>query len=66
VPHHRWIAVRAISGHGKVGAIAVDCDVLTSGDEERKVVVLTAAPDTVAETNFRLAVVSGACDPAYG
>ena len=44
----------------------MDCDVLTSGDEERKVVVLTAAPDTVAETNFRLAVVSGACDPAYG
>ena len=32
----------------------------------RKVVVLTAAPDTVAKTNFRLAVVSGACDPAYG
>ena len=44
----------------------MDCDVLTSGYEERKVVVLTAAPDTVAETDFRLAVVSGACDPAYG
>jgi hypothetical protein len=44
----------------------VDRDVLTSGDEERKVVVLTAAPDTVAETNFRLAVGLGACDPAYG
>jgi len=52
--------------HPATGPIAVDCDVLTDGDAERKIVVLTAAPDTEDETNFRLAVVSGAYDPAYG
>jgi hypothetical protein len=55
-------------GPGKVGPIAVDCGVLTDGDAERKIVVLTAAPETEdeTETSFRLAVVSGAYDPAYG
>jgi hypothetical protein len=43
----------------------VDCDVLTDGDAERKIVVLTAAPDTEDETKFRLAVVSGVYDPAH-
>jgi transcriptional regulator with XRE-family HTH domain len=52
--------------HPAVGPIAVDCDVLTDGDAERKIVVLTAAPDTEDDTKFRLAVVSGAYDPAYG
>jgi hypothetical protein len=33
--------------------------VLTDGDSERKIVVLTSAPDTEDETKFRLAVVSG-------
>jgi hypothetical protein len=32
--------------HPAVGPIAVDCDVLTDGDAERKIVVLTPAPDT--------------------
>ena len=46
--------------HPAVGPIAVDCDVLTDGDAERKIVVLTAAPDSEDEGKFRLAVVSGA------
>jgi transcriptional regulator with XRE-family HTH domain len=52
--------------HPAVGPIAVDCDVLTDGDAERKIVVLTAAPDSEDEGKFRLAVVSGAYDSAYG
>jgi transcriptional regulator with XRE-family HTH domain len=45
--------------HPATGPIAVDCDVLTDGDAEHKIVVLTAAPGTEDETKFRLAVVSG-------
>jgi transcriptional regulator with XRE-family HTH domain len=51
--------------HPATGPIAVDCDVLTDGDAERKIVVLTAAPDTEDETKFRLAVVSGTYEPAH-
>jgi MmyB-like transcription regulator ligand binding domain len=51
--------------HPATGPIAVDCDVLTDGDAERKIVVLTAAPDTEDETKFRLAVVSRVYDPAH-
>ena len=50
---------------GVIGPIAVDCDVLTDGEAERKIVVLTAAPDTEDETKFRLAVVSGVYDTAH-
>ncbi|MGW6530840.1 helix-turn-helix transcriptional regulator [Streptomyces venezuelae] len=49
--------------HPEAGPIAVDCDVLTDGDAERKIVVLTAAPATEDETKFRLAVVSGILSP---
>jgi transcriptional regulator with XRE-family HTH domain len=52
--------------HPAVGPIAVDCDVLTDGEAERKIVVLTAAPDTADETKFRLAVVSSVYEPAHG
>ena len=38
---------------------------MTDGDAERKIVVLTAAPDTEDETKFRLAVLSGVPDPAH-
>jgi hypothetical protein len=48
-----------IVDHPLVGPIAVDCDVMTDGDAERKIVILTAAPDTEDETKLRLAVVSG-------
>ena len=43
----------------------MDCDVLTDGDAERKIVILTAARDTEDETKFRLAIVSGVYDPAH-
>ncbi|MEU8798896.1 helix-turn-helix domain-containing protein [Spirillospora sp. NPDC048819] len=52
--------------HPAVGPIAVDCDVMTDGDAERKIVILTAAPDTEDETKFRLAVLSGVPDVARG
>ena len=45
--------------HPAVGPIAVDCDVLTDGDAELKIVILTAAPDSEDETKLRLALVSG-------
>ncbi|RIJ76755.1 XRE family transcriptional regulator [Nakamurella silvestris] len=50
--------------HPTVGPIAVDCDVLTDGEAELKIVVLSAAPDTVDEINLRLASLSGVVDPA--
>ncbi|MEV6965117.1 helix-turn-helix domain-containing protein [Hamadaea sp. NPDC051192] len=45
--------------HPAVGPIAVDCDVITEGDADRKIVVLTAAPGTEDEAKFQLAVLSG-------
>lgn len=50
--------------HPVVGSVTVDCDVMTEGDADRKIVVLTAAPDTEDETKLRLAVLSGTPDPA--
>ena len=52
--------------HPAVGPIAVDCDVLTDGDAELKIVILTAAPDTEDETKLQLAVLAGVHDPARG
>ncbi|MEV4810339.1 helix-turn-helix domain-containing protein [Micromonospora avicenniae] len=49
--------------HPMVGLIAVDCDVITDGDAERKIVVLTTAPDTEDESRFRLALLSGSPTP---
>jgi len=51
--------------HPAIGPIAVDCDVLTDGDAERKIVVLTTALDTEDESKLRLAVVSGRYNPAH-
>ncbi|TFI42556.1 XRE family transcriptional regulator [Rhodococcus sp. 1R11] len=45
--------------HPTVGPITVDCDVLTDGDAELKIVVMTAAPGSEDETKLRLAAVSG-------
>jgi transcriptional regulator with XRE-family HTH domain len=50
--------------HPATGPIALDCDVLSDGDAERKIVVLTTAPDTEDETKFQLALVAGMHDPA--
>jgi transcriptional regulator with XRE-family HTH domain len=52
--------------HPSVGPIEVDCDVLTDGDAELKIVILSAAPETEDETKLRLAFVTGAHDPARG
>ena len=51
---------RKIVDHPGVGPIAVDCDVLTDGDSELKIVIPTAAVDTEDETKLRLALVAGA------
>jgi transcriptional regulator with XRE-family HTH domain len=45
--------------HPAVGPIEVDCDLLTAGDTELKIVILTAAPGSEDETNLRLAAVAG-------
>jgi transcriptional regulator with XRE-family HTH domain len=45
--------------HPVVGPVAVDCDVLTDGDAELKLVILTAAADSEDETRLRLALLSG-------
>jgi transcriptional regulator with XRE-family HTH domain len=48
-----------IIDHPAVGPITVDCDVLTDGDAELKIVILTAAPRTEDETKLHLAFVTG-------
>jgi transcriptional regulator with XRE-family HTH domain len=53
-----------IIDHPAVGPIVVDCDVLTDGDAELKIVILTAAADTEDETTLRLAFLAGVADPA--
>lgn len=50
--------------HPMVGSIALDCDVIADGDAERKIVILTAAPDTEDDTKLRLAVMDGIADRA--
>jgi len=45
--------------HPTVGPITVDCDVLTDGDAELKIVILTAAPETEDETKLQLARIAG-------
>ncbi|HEX6341253.1 helix-turn-helix transcriptional regulator [Umezawaea sp.] len=45
--------------HPSVGPVEVDCDVLTDGDSELKIVVMTAAPGSDDETRLRLADIAG-------
>lgn len=52
--------------HPAVGPIDVDCDVMTDGDAELKIVVLTAAAGTEDETKLRMALLSGVTEPAGG
>jgi transcriptional regulator with XRE-family HTH domain len=52
--------------HPAVGPIAVDCDVVIDDDAERKIVILTTAPDSEDETKLRLAVLSGVTGYAQG
>lgn len=52
-------ADRKVIEHPTVGPVLVDCDVLTDGDDELKIVVMTAAPGSEDETLLRLAAVAG-------
>jgi transcriptional regulator with XRE-family HTH domain len=49
--------------HPAVGPIEVDCDVMSDGDADLKIVILTVVPDTEDESRFRLAMVAGASAP---
>lgn len=48
--------------HPSVGEVSVDCDVLTDGDSEFKIVIMTAVPGSADETKLHLASVTGAPD----
>jgi transcriptional regulator with XRE-family HTH domain len=43
--------------HPSVGPITVDCDVLTDGDSELKIVIMTAVPGSTDETKLQLAAI---------
>jgi transcriptional regulator with XRE-family HTH domain len=45
--------------HPSVGPVTVDCDVLTDGDAELKIVIMTAEPGSDDETKLRLAEIVG-------
>lgn len=42
------------------GPVTVDCDMLTDGDSELKIVIMTAAPGSADETRLRLVTEAGA------
>jgi transcription regulator MmyB-like protein len=50
--------------HPSVGPVEVDCDVLTDGDPELKIVIMTAVPGSVDETKRQLAAIAGPPDTA--
>lgn len=45
--------------HPSVGPVTVDCDVLTDGDTELKIVIMTAAPGSEDEIKLQLTTVVG-------
>lgn len=45
--------------HPSVGPVTVDCDILTDGDSELKIVIMTAAPGSEDETKLQLTAVAG-------
>jgi transcriptional regulator with XRE-family HTH domain len=45
--------------HPSVGPVTVDCDVLTDGDSELKIVIMSAAPGSEDETKLQLTTVTG-------
>lgn len=49
---------RKIVEHPSAGPVTVDCDVLTDGDTELKIVILTAVLGTEDETRLRLAAMA--------
>ena len=48
--------------HPAVGPVTVDCDVLSDGDAELKIVVLTTVPGSEDDSKFRLALLAGVHD----
>lgn len=48
--------------HPSVGSVTVDCDVLTDGDSELKIVIMSAVPGSTDETRLQLATVVGSPD----
>ncbi|WP_345623166.1 helix-turn-helix transcriptional regulator [Streptomyces ziwulingensis] len=45
--------------HPSVGPVTVDCDTLTDGEGELKIVIMTAAPGSEDETKLRLTALAG-------
>lgn len=45
--------------HPAVGPVTVDCDTLTDGDSELKIVIMSAVPGSEDETKLRLAMIAG-------
>ncbi|MDQ0578871.1 helix-turn-helix transcriptional regulator [Streptomyces rishiriensis] len=45
--------------HPEVGPVEVDCDVLTDGDSDLKIVILSAVPGSAHEARMRLALAAG-------
>mgnify|MGYP004479381435 CR=1 FL=1 len=45
--------------HPSVGPVMVDCDVLTDGDSELKIVIMTAVPGSEDETKLQFTTVTG-------
>jgi transcriptional regulator with XRE-family HTH domain len=58
VGYHR--TDRKVVQHPAVGPISVDCDTLSDGEADLKIVVMTAAPGSEDETKLRLAAITGA------
>jgi transcriptional regulator with XRE-family HTH domain len=50
--------------HPQLGPVEVDCDVLTDGDTELKIVIMSAAPGSAAETGLRQAAGLGESESA--
>ena len=53
---------RKVVHHPTVGPVAIDCDTLTDGEADLKIVVKTAAPGSEDESRFRLALLAGVQD----
>ena len=45
--------------HPSIGPVMVDCDTLTGGDSELKIVIMTAVPGSEDETKMHFAEVAG-------
>ncbi|WP_211357393.1 helix-turn-helix domain-containing protein [Nocardioides rubriscoriae] len=50
---------RKVVHHPAVGPVTVDCDTLTDGEADLKIVVMTAVPGSDDESRFRLALLAG-------